>query len=264
MAIAWGKILVLGLLFWLWGLAPSWAESLGDRLGRYPQWQDLPVLNAVQPGTDLIYPEWFTGTWQATSILLDQVAPLAPEVVTPGFAANEKLIGQPFSFRVKFQPQASFMVQPLTLPQAIAPQLPIVADRAFNGREIAQAYLGTEIVQRVEVDPQNPNRQLTILKGDRRLISTVTGRAQTAPKPDQFLSSELTQQQFQNAEQVYLNRVETTTDYQRIAPDKITANQVTAIYLSPNDPDFFKAQNKPVALYHYSLDLVKLAESMQG
>ncbi len=254
----WGKVLVLGLLIWFLGWSPVWAESLGDRLERYPQWQDLPSLNPVQTGEDLIYPDWFAGTWQVASTLIDQVAPLAPDLVTPGFAANETLIGQPFLFRVRFQLQTNFLVKPLSLPRQTAAA--IVADRAFNGAEIAQAYLGEKTVQKVEVDPQNPNRQLTILKGDRRLISTVTGRAQAQPKPDQFFSSELTQQQFQSSEQIYLNRVETTTDYQQLDSDHVTANQVTAIYLSPSDPDFFQAQNKPVALYHYHLDLTKISE----
>ncbi|WP_232314941.1 DUF6816 family protein [Picosynechococcus sp. PCC 7003] len=253
-----GKVLVLGLLIWFLGLSPVWAESLGDRLERYPQWQALPTLNPVQAGEDLIYPDWFAGTWQVTSTLIDQVAPLAPDLVTPGFAANEQLIGQPFVFRVKFQPRTNFPVKPLSLPKQ-ASATAIVADRAFNGAEIAQAYLGEKTVQKVEVDPQNPNRQLTILKGDRRLISTVTGRAQDQPKPDQFFSSELTQQQFQSSEKIYLNQVETTTGYQQLVPDRITANQVTAIYLSPSDPDFFQAPNKPVALYHYHLDLTKIS-----
>ncbi|MBV5260634.1 hypothetical protein FLX56_19665 [Synechococcus moorigangaii CMS01] len=257
MVKVWEKVLVLGLLVWFLGLSPVWAESLGDRLEHYPQWQALPTLAPVQAGEDLVYPDWFAGTWQATSTLIDQVAPLAPDLVTPGFAANEKLIGQPFRFRVQFQPRTNFPVKPLSLPEQVTAA--IVADRAFNGAEIARAYLGEKTVQNVAVDPQNPNRQLTILKGDRRLISTVTGRAQAQPQPDHFFSSELIQQQFQNAEQVYLNRVETTTDYQRVNPGQIQANQVTAIYLSPSDPDFFQAQNHPVALYHYDLELIKIS-----
>lgn len=256
--MVWGKVFALGLLCWLLEFNPVWAESLGDRLSHYPQWQDLPSLNPVQTGEDLIYPDWFAGTWQVASTLIDQVAPLAPDLVTPGFTANEALIGQPFRFQVRFQSQRSFPTQPLALPKLASPAA-IVADRAFNGTEIARAYLGEKSVKQVTVDPQNPNRQLTILKGDRRLISTVTGRTQDQPQPDQFFSSELTQQQFQSSEQIYLNRVETTTAYQRVNTDQIKANQVTAIYLSPSDPDFFQAQNQPVALYHYDLNLIKIS-----
>nr|WP_319592620.1 hypothetical protein [Zarconia navalis] len=43
----------------------------------------------------------------------------------------------------------------------------------------------------------------------------------------------------------------------RVTADRVTADRVTAIYLSPQDPDYFKAQDRPVALYRYRLDLVK-------
>ncbi|MEW5859950.1 MAG: DUF6816 family protein, partial [Cyanobacteriota bacterium] len=36
----------------------------------------------------------------------------------------------------------------------------------------------------------------------------------------------------------------------------IEADQVTAIYLSPQDPDYFKAIDRPVALYRYRLQLL--------
>ena len=32
-----------------------------------------------------------------------------------------------------------------------------------------------------------------------------------------------------------------------------SADQITAIYLSPQDPDYFKAKGQPVALYRYQL-----------
>ena len=38
---------------------------------------------------------------------------------------------------------------------------------------------------------------------------------------------------------------------------KIEAEQITAIYLSPQDPDYFTAAGRPVALYRYELILDK-------
>ena len=35
----------------------------------------------------------------------------------------------------------------------------------------------------------------------------------------------------------------------------IEANQITAIYLSPQDPNYFLVANHPVALYRYQLEL---------
>ncbi|MFM7907378.1 MAG: DUF6816 family protein, partial [Microcystis sp.] len=51
--------------------------------------------------------------------------------------------------------------------------------------------------------------------------------------------------------------VETTTSYQLLSPNKILGDQVTAIYLSPQSPDYFQAPNRPVALYRYRLELLK-------
>jgi hypothetical protein len=123
---------------------------------------------------------------------------------------------------------------------------------------LARAYLGDSAVKAVKVDPQDPNRQVTLLRGDRQLESTVTGRAVEAPNPDTFITSEVFQQVFRGTAQPYFNRVENTTAYYRqlASPNQsstFAADQVTAIYLSPQDPDYFQAQDTPVALYRYHL-----------
>ncbi len=129
-----------------------------------------------------------------------------------------------------------------------------MADRAFNGLSLARAYLSDATVKAVKVDPQNPNRQVTFLSGRRQLESTVTARAVEPPDPGQFITVERFQQVFRGGAIPYFNEVETTTAYRREG-DRITADQVTAVYLSPQDPDFLKAQNQPVALYRYRLEL---------
>jgi hypothetical protein len=52
--------------------------------------------------------------------------------------------------------------------------------------------------------------------------------------------------------------VETTTDYQQLEDGKIAATQITAVYLSPQDPDYFSANNQPIALYRYQLTLAPM------
>ncbi|HEY9641839.1 MAG TPA: hypothetical protein V6C57_15230, partial [Coleofasciculaceae cyanobacterium] len=132
----------------------------------------------------------------------------------------------------------------------------------------------------VKVDPNNPNRQITLLRGDsaealfseRQLVSTVIGRSTAAPTPDQFITSEVFQQEFRGTPQLYFNEVENTTSYLRQDADSadapaITAEQVTAIYLSPQDPDYFASipngsflgEPQPVALYRYRLEFVREA-----
>ena len=89
----------------------------------------------------------------------------------------------------------------------------------------------------------------------------MTGRTVEEPNAGTFATTEVFQQYFRNAKNaenastVYLNEVENTTIYHKRADPNfpIGADQITAIYLSPQDPNYFKAQDKPVALYRYQL-----------
>jgi hypothetical protein len=232
------------------------ALPLENRIQQYPQWDSKPPTKIAKG--DLYYPDWMAGTWKAESILKEQIAPLAPEVITPGFNDNQQYIEQPVTFLVRFetkdfQPQKSvFFPQLNNNKQNFA-----VADRVFNGTNIAAAYLGTNNVLKVKVDPENVNRQLTLLQGDRKLISIVIKRATETPTQNRFITTEVTKQLFESPARFYLNEVETTSDYQLIALGNIQAQQFTAIYLSPQDPDYFKAINRPVAIYRYQLNLKK-------
>ncbi|MGL5080244.1 MAG: DUF6816 family protein [Microcoleaceae cyanobacterium] len=263
------------------------AGQLSDRVENFPNWQNKPSTKAAQG--DLVYPTWMAGEWQVTSTLVEMVAPLAPEIVTPGFESNRQYLNQPIQFKVRFQPTDQALTSnPLTLNpspvKSLTPpiQVPIqakrqnssqsstaiVSDRAFNGLNIAIATLGKDAIQSVKVDPKNPNRQITLLKGyefsDRQLISTVTEREREMPNSNEFIATEIVQQVFRGESSIYLNEVEITTSYQanfmpeepREHPELITADQITAIYLSPQDPNYFKALGHPVALYRYQLQLL--------
>jgi hypothetical protein len=231
------------------------AASLVDRLAQYPQWQNKPPVKVAQG--DLYYPQWMAGTWSVESILTEQIAPLAPEIVTPGFQDNQRYINQPIKFLVRFGEQNSKPQKQLFFPKINNNNQPnlIVADRIFNGENIAAAYLGDSNVLQVKVAPDNPNKQITFLKGERKLISTVTGRASETPETYHFMTTELTKQLFKSPERIYLNEVETTSDYQLITPKEIIAQQITAIYLSPQDPAYFQSRDRPVAIYRYQLKL---------
>ncbi len=241
-------------LFWL-GVLALWllcsgvafaGSSLSNRIANYPNWQSKPLLQPVR-GEDLGYPDWFRGSWQVTTTLVDLTAPLAPEIVTPGFESNRQFLNQPIQFDVRFVDR---------------PAAQLVSDRAYNGAQLAKAYLGDRGLLAVKLDPKNPNRQITLLKGDRQLVSTVTARATEAPDADQFITSEFFQQEFRGSPQIYFNEVENTTAYQHQpnAEQPIIADQITAIYLSPQDADYFKTLNgsladpRPVALYRYRME----------
>ncbi len=244
------------VLMLLWKAGDALAGPLADRLQAFPNWHSKPALSVAQG--DLIYPDWIKGTWEVTSTLVEQIAPLAPSLVTPGFEKNQAYLNQPVKFQVRFVEKPTSNLRGWRgIPITVSNPRSVVADRQFNGINIAQAYLGDRAVESVKVDPWDPNRQITILKGDRQLVTLVTARDSEIPAPDEFIATEITQQIFRRQPQIYLNEVETTTHYQRVnaSPEKITANQITAIYLSPQDPNYFAAAGEAIALYRYYLEL---------
>lgn len=238
----------IGLLILVWLLCSGQAaaETLTERQQHFPNWQQKPTLEIARG--DLAYPGWFAGTWRLTTTLVDMAAPLAPALTTPGFEGNRQFLDRPIAATVRFVPAPAVRGQ-------------IVADRAYNGLSLARAYLGKGAVNTVRVDPDNPNRQITFLYDRQQLVSTVTGRRIEAPNAASFATTELFQQYFRNAKDAddepttYLNEVENTTVYRKSADPNfpIVADQMTAIYLSPQDPDYFKAKGQPVALYRYQL-----------
>ncbi len=243
------------LIYVAWVPAAA-AGQLADRLAGFPDWTGKPATLESATGNDLVYPDWMAATWQVTSTLVDSIAPLAPDIVTPGFEQNRDSLQKPVEFAVRFsrqQPPTPFGLARFRLARQA---LPVVADRAFNGDRIARAYLGDDAVREVRVDPQDPNRQRVRLAGDRQLISTVSARASEIPDSATFIGCELTQQVYQTPNQIYLNEVEVTTAYYYdSAVGSVSADQLTAIYLSPQDPQYFQAAGRPVALYHYELRL---------
>ena len=231
------------------------AATIQERIQQFPQWNSKPPVQLAKG--DLEYPEWMAGTWNATSTLIEKVAPLAPDIVSPGFEDNDNYIDKAISFQVRFGKE--FYTPPQGLTSWLKSSQPIVvADRAFNGKKIAEAYLGEDNVYQVKTDPDNPNQQITFLRGERKLISKVTGRARELPSDREFIATEVTQQLFRSPERLYLNEVETTSDYHLLDSGNIEAEQITAIYLSPQDPDFFTAGDRPIALYKYCLELNRI------
>lgn len=243
--------LVIGLLVWSGGEAK--ASELAQRLANFPQWERLTSTQSANG--DLIYPAWMKGKWTVKSTLVDLAAPLAPDIITPGFEGNRQYLNQPVSFKVKFVPEKVYISGSKLIPRTINKSSSIVADRAYNGLSLARAYLGEDAVVSVKVDPESPNRQITTLKNNLQLVSIVTARA-TETTPDKYITAEVFQQLFKGAKNPYFNIVESTTAYsQQPTPyPAIIADQVTAVYPSPQDPNYFKALRRPVALYRYKLE----------
>ncbi|WP_414620714.1 DUF6816 family protein [Calothrix sp. CCY 0018] len=279
------------------------AGELNLRLENFPKWEKL---TEVQPAVgDLIYPQWMKGEWFVKSTLVDLVAPLAPDIVTPGFESNRQYLDVPVSFKVRFVEQSKtenltrHLLQrrepeqrsgspsyrtplsllrrregyevnyrtPLSLTRRGEGGEVVIADRAYNGLNLARAVLGNNAVKAVKVDPDSPNRQITFLQSqcveevicDRQLISIVKNRATENSADGRFIATEVFKQLFKGGSRPYINSVESTTAYRLLSTSSISepvieANQVTAVYLSSQDPNYFKAINKPVALYKYRLE----------
>ncbi|MBW4635526.1 MAG: hypothetical protein KME30_27660 [Iphinoe sp. HA4291-MV1] len=228
------------------------AGELSERLAHFPQWEKL---TSVRPAVgDLVYPDWMMGSWQVKSTLIDLVAPLAPDIVTPGFEGNRQYLNEPVSFQVRFvretTPHSALKIIPLRSRKSA-----VIADRAFNGLNLARSYLGDTVLS-VKVDPNSPNRQITFLRGGRQLVSIVTARATEMTPDGKFMTTEVFQQLFKGGGRPYFNTVESTTAYRRLNQSNpiIEADQVTAVYLSPQDPNYFAALSRPIALYRYYLE----------
>ncbi|KOP22727.1 hypothetical protein AMR41_30120 [Hapalosiphon sp. MRB220] len=249
----WGFCLIFLLLLWS---GEAKAGDLAQRLDRFPTWEKI---TSAQPAMgDLIYPEWMLGEWQLSSTLVDLVAPLAPDIVTPGFEGNRQYLNQPIKCQVRFVKQTT-SVAGLKIHSGVDRKSAVVADRAFNGLNLARAYLGDAAVISVKVDPSSPNRQITFLRHERQLISIVSARSTETTPDGRFITTEVFQQLFKGGGHPYFNLVESTTAYRKLSTSNpaIEADQVTAVYLSPQDPDYFQAGSRPVALYRYRLEFFR-------
>jgi hypothetical protein len=245
------------IILLLFTTAEAKAGELAERLANFTQWEKLTSVKLAKG--DLVYPDWMAGTWNVTSTLVDLAAPLAPDIITPGFESNRTQLNQPVDFVVRFV-KVTAPISGLNLFPKTNKQSPIlVADRVFNSLNLSRAYLGDDAILAVKLDPESPNRQVTFFRGERQLVSVVTARA-IENTPDQFITAEVFQQYFKGRSRAYFNRVESTTSYHQVSTSnpKIEADQVTAVYLSPQDPDYFIAGSRPVALYRYRLQFSPL------
>ncbi|MFL9455789.1 MULTISPECIES: DUF6816 family protein [Nostocales] len=258
MKIIWACCLIL--LYLYWGGAAE-AGELSEKLANFERWEKL---TSVQPAVgDLVYPEWMEGDWEVKSTLSDLAAPLAPDIVTPGFEGNRQYLNKPISFKVRFVKSKLPAIALKAIPTINSKSVAVVADRAFNGLNLARAYLSDAVLS-VKVDPKTPNRQITFLRGDRQLVSTISGRATETTGDGKFIGTEVFQQIFKGGGRPFFNVVESTTAYHKLdglaGSPAIEADQVTAVYLSPQDPNYFSAGSRPVALYRYRLEFFRNSE----
>jgi len=176
---------------------PSSPGLLERRLASWPAWS-LPAPLPRPDREDLIWPAWLRGEWEVSSTSVDGAEP-------------------PLRWRARFVPNGNGGA---------------VADRAFNASQIGKALLGDELIS-VRNDPANPNRQVTLLRGDRQLESTVVGRRSARPDGATFLADELTLQLLHGPGAPRISRVEVLGLWQRQEDGSISGEQWQASYSSP-------------------------------
>lgn len=212
---------------------PVWADGsstlLEQRLQAWPDWQLPAPLPRPDRRGDLVYPAWFAGEWQVTS--LDLTA--------------EGETGEPLRHQARFLIDAKQRV---------------VADRAFNALAIGRAVLGSALLT-VEQPADDHNRQLARLQNDQLLETSVIGRRQSDPQQEPFTTDELVLQIVHGPGAPRISRVETLSRYhpcpsRPAAVEQICAEQWQARFSGPEQG----LDAAPLARAHYRLALTRLPD----
>lgn len=224
-------VLALWLLFFGAAALPAQAlpAPLLERQRQWPQWS-LPAPLQRPARRDLVLPEWMLGSWK-----LQEIAPDDPTTGASPERTAALPTADPPTVIVRFLRDRRGRV---------------VGDRAFNAMSLGRSVLGDDLLS-VDNDPQNPNRQLTRLRGDRLLESTVIGRESLASDDATFLADELTLQILHGPGQPLISQVEVLALYRRLA-EGVTIEQWQASYGAPGESGAARRSSHWLLLLHPS------------
>ncbi|MBW3041172.1 DUF6816 family protein [Prochlorococcus marinus] len=172
-------------------------SKLSERKSNWPDWR-LPF-SIKRPGLkdDLIYPDWFEGVWDVTSVI-------------EGGKNNNKN-QEPIIHSAKFIHNTSGN---------------LIADREYNTNSYALSSKTGGFLS-VKNDPKSPNRQVAKLTEDRYLETKIIGRLQEKINNNIFITDELILQILHTPEFSRVSQVETLTEFK-----KCRSNQNNEINLS--------------------------------
>ena len=182
----------------------SQSSQIIKRKLSWPDWKMPSPLRLPNLKDDLIFPNWFEGTW-------DVVNSIAGE-------DEEESIKHIAKFFVDSTDR-------------------IVADREYNTNSYAINSKEKEFLF-VKNDPNSPNRQFAKLTNDRFLESKIIGRKQEGINEDIFLTDELVLEILHTQNFARVSQVETLTEFRKCnLEDKnnfnICGEQFQAIYKEP-------------------------------
>jgi hypothetical protein len=156
-------------------------SQLSERKLIWPNWRVPSFLKRPSFKDDLIYPDWFEGTWDVTSNI-------------EGDKNEESIIHS-----AKFKYDASGK---------------LVADREYNTKSFALSSKNGGFLS-VKNDPKSPNRQFAKLTQDRYLETKIIGRLYETIKDDIFITDELILIIFHTPELSRVSQVETLTEFRK-------------------------------------------------
>lgn len=251
--------------------------SLADKLAARDASQLRKPLFNVPPG-ELSFPAWFEGEWDCTmrfrGYQFPQLATVSREEIVKdvAIAGFQKLsiahvpdVGrEKTDFVARWNRRGGKVVE----------------DRKLNLGNVIDAVLGYRAVNDVRYDgAREPNRCSVVFEQGRtrnaeRIELFTNARASESVDDGLFLCSEYFRQVTFSPSTLSSVARQAVTEYQafwthRRDGDTIRSNLLTAAYLEPQDPLFFKAVDQPVAVYSHDLlyrrrDTTKAAAAAGG
>jgi hypothetical protein len=213
---------------------------------------DPPPYGMEATDTDIFYPSYFLGSFQAVSKTLDIQAPCGFQLFTGGKAGFDSAVQKEVIEGDVLQYKARFITQSRG---DDAGSSYIAADREFNAIQIAKAAMGSYSV--VDVPMATPNRFSCVLgppDGSNLICVDIIAiaRKQEPLSDNKFACSEVVRQIVSPAMRnnpnaapvspLSVKEIETISVYSKLGDDKIQCRQRTATYLVPSqtDPIAFK------------------------
>jgi len=169
-------------------------SQLSERKSIWPDWRVPSFLKRPSLKDDLIYPDWFEGTWDVNSNIEGD--------------KNE----EPIIHSAKFKYDASGK---------------LVADREYNTKSFALSSQNGVFLS-VKNDPKSPNRQFAKLTEDRYLETKIIGRLYETINNDIFITDELILEIFHTPELSRVSQVETLTEFRKCGSDSNTLSKLSS------------------------------------
>jgi len=236
------------------------------------------------PPTELAYPDWLAGEWQASLQFAGYELP-AKDAITREALFNEPDVPGFKKASIAFLPDVGkegvkFRLQWLKDSSGVVRE-----DRVNNFRSAVRGGLGYDAIERVDYkeDPNNrfglgsntgnPNRvKLVFAPGlttnAERIELFINEHEAEQPSPDLFYSSETLRQVTFSAGQSRQVAGEYAhfISYRRVSPNQVDAIIVTACYADPLQLErfFVKVGSRPIIVFSHGMRLRRLEEGSTG